>query len=48
VIDAFGADRLVWGSGDPRIVHTHAAHLSESDRLKIEGGNLAKLLKRRR
>lgn len=44
VVDAFGPDRLVWGSGTPKIVDTHLAHLSEADRAKVKGGNLARLL----
>jgi predicted TIM-barrel fold metal-dependent hydrolase len=45
VVDAFGPDRMVWGSGSPKIVETHLAHLSEADRAKVKGGNLARLLK---
>lgn len=44
VADAFGADRLVWGSGTPRIVDLHLEHLSLADREKVKGGNLAALL----
>ncbi len=44
VADAFGPDRLVWGSGDPAIVDHHLAHLSDADRAKVKGGNLARLL----
>lgn len=44
VVDAFGPDRLVWGSGTPQIVDAHLAHLSEADRDKVKGGNLAHLL----
>lgn len=42
--DAFGPDRLVWGSGTPGIIDAHLPHLTESDRAKIKGGNLATLL----
>src|SRR5262249_43926523 len=42
--DAFGPDRLVWGSGPPGIIDAPLPHLSEADRAKIKGGNLAKLL----
>jgi predicted TIM-barrel fold metal-dependent hydrolase len=44
VVEAFGADRLVWGSGTPEIVDAHAPEFSEADRLKVKGGNLAGLL----
>jgi predicted TIM-barrel fold metal-dependent hydrolase len=44
VADAFGPDRMVWGSGTTRIVDEHLAHWSESDRAKVKGGNLERLL----
>ena len=44
VIDAFGPDRMVWGSGTPAIVDAHLSHLSEADRDKVRGDNLARLL----
>ncbi|MBX3001334.1 MAG: amidohydrolase family protein [Caldilineaceae bacterium] len=44
VVDAFGPARMVWGSGSPRIVDVHLAHLSEADRDRVKGGNLAELL----
>ncbi|NQW17163.1 MAG: amidohydrolase [Chloroflexi bacterium] len=44
VSDAFGADRMVWGSGSPIIVETHLAHWSESERAKVLGENLKSLL----
>lgn len=44
VVDAFGPDRMVWGSGAPGIVDAHLDHLSEADRNKVKGGNLARLL----
>ncbi len=44
VADAFGADRLVWGSGTPAIVDAHLDHLSAAERDKVKGGNLAQLL----
>jgi predicted TIM-barrel fold metal-dependent hydrolase len=44
VIEAFGPDRLVWGSGTPAIVDAHMSDYSESDREKVKGGNLAQLL----
>ena len=45
VVDAFGPDRMVWGDDMPGTVDTHLAHLSEADRAKVKGGNLARLLK---
>ena len=44
VVDAFGPDHMVWGSGTPGIVDAHLDHLSESDREKVKGGNLARLV----
>lgn len=44
VADAFGPDRLVWGSGTPKIVDVHLAHWSEADRAKVKGGNLESLI----
>jgi predicted TIM-barrel fold metal-dependent hydrolase len=44
VVDAFGPARMVWGSGTPKIVDTHLAHLSEADRARVKGGNLLALL----
>ncbi len=44
VADAFGPDRLVWGSGTPAIVDAHLDHLSTAAREKVKGGNLAQLL----
>ena len=44
VAEAFGPDRLVWGDGSPKIVDVHLPHWSESDRAKVKGGNLARLL----
>lgn len=44
VADAFGPDQLVWGSGTPKIVDAHLAHWSETDRAKVKGGTLARLL----
>jgi predicted TIM-barrel fold metal-dependent hydrolase len=45
VIEAFGPDRLIWGSGVPRIVDAHLAHLPETDRAKVKGLTLAGLLR---
>jgi predicted TIM-barrel fold metal-dependent hydrolase len=44
VSDAFGADRMVWGSGSPQIIDTHLAHWTGNDRAKVLGGNLKTLL----
>ena len=44
VSDAFGSDRMVWGSGTPKIVDAHLDHLSEADRDKVRGDNLARLV----
>ena len=44
VIEAFGPHRLVWGSGTPRIVDAHMEGFSESDRMRVKGDNLVKLL----
>ena len=45
VADAFGATRMVWGSGKPGIVDAHLSHLSEDDRALVKGDNLARLLR---
>ncbi len=44
VVEAFGPDRMVWGSGIPDIVDAHLAEYTEADRRKVKGENLAKLL----
>lgn len=44
VVDAFGPDHLVWGSGTPGIVDAHLDQCSEADRNKVKGDNLARLL----
>jgi predicted TIM-barrel fold metal-dependent hydrolase len=44
VVDTFGPDRMVWGSGTPQIVDAHMADFSEEERAKVKGGNLAKIL----
>ena len=38
VTDAFGPERIVWGSGSPQIIDTHLAHLSEAERDQVRGG----------
>lgn len=44
VADAFGPERVVWGSGTPKIVDAHLSNWSESDRDLVKGGNLQNLL----
>ena len=44
VVEAFGPDQLVWGSGTPGIVEVHMPDHSDSDRAKVLGGNVARLL----
>ncbi|MFW6195446.1 MAG: amidohydrolase family protein, partial [Chloroflexota bacterium] len=44
VIREFGSDRMVWGSGTPRIVDAHMPEHSDAERDKVRGGNLAQLL----
>ncbi len=44
VIQEFGPDRLVWGSGTPSIVDAHMPEYGKEDRAKVKGLNLAKLL----
>ncbi len=44
VIAEFGPDRMVWGSGTPKIVDAHMKGRSAADIAKVKGGNLKKLL----
>ena len=44
VIEAFGVERMVWGSGAPGIVDVHMEGYAEEEREKVRGGNLAGLL----
>lgn len=44
VIEAFGPDRMVWGSGTPRIVDTHMQGYAAADIAKVKGGNIRRLL----
>ncbi len=44
VIQEFGPERMVWGSGKPKIVDVHMASYSLNDRAKVKGGNIQKLL----
>ena len=46
VIDAYTPQRMVWGSGTPRIVDAHLDRESEAERAQVKGGNLARLLAR--
>ena len=41
VIEAFGPERMVWGSGAPAIVDAHLASYSAAERALVKGGNLA-------
>ncbi|MBC8233204.1 amidohydrolase family protein [bacterium] len=45
VIEAFSPDRMVWGSGTPKIVDAHMEGYTETDKMKVKGDNLANLLK---
>ena len=44
VVEAFGPDRMVWGSGSPALVDAHMQNYSEADRAKVKGGNLQRIL----
>ncbi len=44
VIEAFGPERLVWGSGVPAIVDTHMQGCTAAERALVKGENLNKLL----
>jgi L-fuconolactonase len=44
VIEAFGPERMVWGSGAPAIVDAHMEGYGEAERALVKGGNLARLL----
>ncbi|AQG80203.1 amidohydrolase family protein [Spirosoma montaniterrae] len=44
VVQAFGPNRMVWGSGPPDIVDRHLADYSDADRRKVKGTNLRNLL----
>ena len=43
VIAEFGPDQLVWGSGVQGIVDAHMPEYSETDLMKVKGGNLQRL-----
>ena len=42
VIEAFGPECMVWGSGTPAIVDAHLADYGEAERALVKGGNLAR------
>ncbi|GHB88213.1 amidohydrolase family protein [Persicitalea jodogahamensis] len=44
VIKEFGPERMVWGSGSPKIVNIHMSGYSERERAMVKGGNIRKLL----
>ncbi len=44
IIEAFGPDRMIWGSGHHQIVDAHMDGFSATDISKVKGGNLAHLL----
>ncbi|HTM76790.1 MAG TPA: amidohydrolase family protein [Devosia sp.] len=45
VIAEFGPERVVWGSGTPKIVDAHMKGYAPSDIAAVKGGNLKRLLK---
>ena len=44
IVEAFGPEHMVWGSGTPAIVDAHMESSSESDRARVKGGNLVRML----
>jgi predicted TIM-barrel fold metal-dependent hydrolase len=44
VIGEFGPDKVVWGSGTPKIVDAHMQGYSQEDINKVKGENLRRLL----
>jgi len=44
VIEAFGPEKTVWGSGSPKIVDIHMEGYSDDDIDRVKGGNLRRLL----
>ena len=44
VIRAYGPERMVWGSGTPRLVDAHMEAHAKAERTQVKGGNLEKLL----
>lgn len=43
MVDAFGPERLLWGSGTPAIVDAHLSDYSAAERDRVKGGNALKL-----
>ncbi len=37
MIEAFGPERMVWGSGTPRIIDAHLPHYTEAERTMVKG-----------
>jgi L-fuconolactonase len=44
VANAFGAQRMVWGSGTPKIIDAHLAHWSDAERDLVKGVTLQRML----
>src|SRR5690606_4392075 len=44
VIEEFGPEKMVWGSGTPKIVDAHMKGYSQKDISRVKGGNLRRLL----
>jgi L-fuconolactonase len=44
VIEAFGPERMVWGSGTPAIVGEHMEEYSEAEQERVKGDNVARLV----
>ena len=44
IIEVFGPDRMIWGSGHHQIVDAHMDGFSATDISKVKGGNLVHLL----
>ncbi|MGD1891648.1 MAG: amidohydrolase family protein [Cyclobacteriaceae bacterium] len=43
-IEAFGLERMVWGSGTPKIVDAHMENYTAEEIAMVKGGNLSQLL----
>jgi predicted TIM-barrel fold metal-dependent hydrolase len=44
VVDAFGPDRMIWGSGTPAIVDAHLPECSAAEREAVKGDNVHELV----
>jgi hypothetical protein len=44
VIQEFGPDKVVWGSGTPKIVDAHMQGYSPREIAMVKGGNVRRLL----